>query len=278
MNADHQVRQESEPTTVGASAAQKAFFEECGYLVLPNALDRGEIERLRLAADRAEERWRADSRLAGWRRKSIHSIASIVEYDDLFVDLLVHPKVFPIVRDVLGADIALLFSDYYMTPPQTSSHIHWHQDVGVIGPYNALSTMYVKAFFLLSDVADNGGPTAIIPGSHRLTEPALPVLDDPAQMPGALRMAYPAGTVWLFNARGFHAAMPNKSDVTRRVLIYSYGHCWMKPWQGYEPSREIQAKAQTKLMQQLLHMTEPYAEEFQVRLRPEVGGTSGRPE
>jgi ectoine hydroxylase-related dioxygenase (phytanoyl-CoA dioxygenase family) len=129
----------------------------------------------------------------------------------------VHPQVFPIVRDVLGADIALLYSNYYMTPPHTRSHIHWHQDVGLIGPFNPLSTMYVKAFFLLSDVAENGGPTAVLPGSHKFfSDEMVPELDDPTQMPGAVRMAHPAGTVWIFNARCFHAAMPSDSEITRR--------------------------------------------------------------
>jgi hypothetical protein len=263
----------------GASAAQKLFFETNGYLVLPGALAPDELQRLQRAADQAEATWLADTSRAGWRRNTIRSITSIVEYDDAFVDLLVHPRVFPIVRDVLGADIALLYSDYYMTPPHTRAHIHWHQDVGLMGPFNPLSTMYVKAFFLLSDVAENGGPTAVLPGSHKfLSDDIVPELDDPTQMPGAVRMAYPAGTVWIFNARCFHAAMPNDSDLMRRVLIYSYGHCWMKPWQGYEPSAQLQAKADTLMMKQLLHMREPYLEEYKLRRRPAVGGTAGRPE
>jgi ectoine hydroxylase-related dioxygenase (phytanoyl-CoA dioxygenase family) len=266
-------------TSGGANAAQRIFFETNGYLVLPGALDQDDLNVLREAAERAERKFLADPNLPGWRRKNITSLTSIVEYDDAFVDLLVHPRVFPIVRDVLGPDIALLYSDYYITPPHTRSHIHWHQDVGLIGPYNPLSTMYVKAFFLLSDVAEHGGPTAVLPGSHKfLSDDLVPELDDPTQMPGAVRMAYPAGTVWIFNARCFHAAMPNDSDVTRRVVIYSYAHCWMKPWQGYEPSPQLQSKAKTLMMKQLLHMREPYLEEYKQRRRPAIGGTAGRPE
>ena len=137
--------------------------------------------------------------------------------------------------------------------------------------------MYVKAFFQLSDVSEHGGPTAVIPGSHKfLSDTEIPELDDPTQMPGAVRMAVPAGTVWLFNARGFHAAMPNDSDVARRVIIYSYGHCWMKPWQGYEPSPALQAKAKTDTMMQMFHMRDPYPEEYQRRIKPQVGGTAGK--
>ena len=63
-------------------------------------------------------------------------------------------------------------------------------------------------------------------------------------------MAYPAGTAWLFDGRTYHAALHNDSDEIRRVLIYNYGHFWMKIWQGYEPSEALKAKAKTPVMQQ----------------------------
>ncbi len=264
---------------MGATAEQREFFETNGYLVLPGALSDDELQVVRDAADRAEGVWAADPSRSGWRRERIRQIASIIEYDDVLLDLLEHPVVFPVMRDLVGDDIAMLFTDYYMSPPRTGSHISWHQDVALMGPYLPRSTMYVKAFFLLTDVSEENGPTAILPGSHRFpTDFELPEIEDPADTPNALRMTYTAGTVWLFNARGYHAAMPNHSDVTRRVLIYCYGHCWMKPWQGYEPSPALQEKAKTPMRQQLLHMREPYPDEYQkTREVPKIGGSSGQP-
>ena len=37
-----------------------------------------------------------------------------------------------------------------------------------------------------------------------------------------------------------------------------YGHLWMKPWQGYEPSTAVQAKANTAITRQLFHVGDPY--------------------
>src|SRR5438270_295655 len=86
----------------------------------------------------------------------------------------------------------------------------------------------------LARVRPEGGATAVLPGSHRFpAEIALPRPEEPAAMPGHARMAYPAGTVWLFNGRLYHAALDNHSDTARRVLIYNCGHFWMKMWQGY---------------------------------------------
>jgi ectoine hydroxylase-related dioxygenase (phytanoyl-CoA dioxygenase family) len=86
----------------------------------------------------------------------------------------------------------------------------------------------------------------------------LPEVENPGHMPGHRRMAFPAGTAWLFNGRMYHAALNNDSDQTRRVLIYNYGHFWMKTWSGYEPSEAVKAKAKTPVMKQLLGIGDAY--------------------
>jgi hypothetical protein len=56
----------------------------------------------------------------------------------------------------------------------------------------------------------------------------------------------------------FHCVGNNLSDLKRRLLIYTYGHKWMKIWDGYEPSEQLRAQATTPLLQQLLGLTDPY--------------------
>jgi ectoine hydroxylase-related dioxygenase (phytanoyl-CoA dioxygenase family) len=239
------------------------FAETNGYLVVPNALSGEELETLREAADRAESTWRSDPSLPGWRRENIEQIQSIIEYGDEFVDLAAHAAIFPVMRELLGDDVTLLFSDYFMTPPRTPSQIHWHRDARILGPYHPRSRMFAKAFILLSDVSPEGGGTALVPGTHKFEEDwDFPTVDDPRAMPGHVNMAYPAGTIWFMHGRTYHAALPNESDTTRRILIYAYGHLWMKPWQGYEPSPALQATADNAVKRQLLHVGDPYRYEY----------------
>jgi phytanoyl-CoA hydroxylase len=121
--------------------------------------------------------------------------------------------------------------------------------------------MMVKVFWLLTDVAPDGGPTAVVPGSHRFPLGfELPRPENPAEMPGHVRMAFPAGTAWLFNGRLYHAALPNASDDARRILIYNYGHFWMKVWQGYEPSERLRRAAKTAVRRQLLGIGDAYGQ------------------
>ena len=239
--------------------AQRLFFEANGYLVIPNALDAEELATVRNAADRAEAVWRADLSRPGGRGPNLEQVQAPIEYDDVLLNLLVHPQVFPLAWELLGDDIAMIDNDYFITPPHSRSHAHWHHDVGMAGVYHPRSTMMVKAFFLLSDVPEGGGGTAVIPGSHRFPENfQLPQVENADAMPGHIGLAYPAGTAYLFNGRIYHAALNNRTDQPRRALIYNYGHFWMKVWDGYAPSETTKAKAKTRVMKQLLGIGDAY--------------------
>jgi len=239
--------------------AQRLFFETNGYLVIPDALSPEELTRVRAAADRAEAAWRADPSRLGLRRENIQQIQAPIEYDDVLFDLLEHPKTFPLIREILGNDVSMIDNDFFISPPHTGSHALWHHDVGMPGVYHPRSVMMVKLFFLLEDVSEDGGCTLFLPGSHHFPmDFALPKVENPMEMPGHAKMAFPAGTAYLFNGRCYHAATDNNSDRSRRVLIYNYGHHWMKIWPGYEPSERLQALAKTPVRKQLLGMGPAY--------------------
>ena len=78
------------------SPEQHLFYETNGYLVFPQVLTADELTQVRAAADRAESLWRADPTRLGNRGPNLHQVQAILEYDDLFLDLMEHPKVFPV--------------------------------------------------------------------------------------------------------------------------------------------------------------------------------------
>ncbi len=239
--------------------AQRLFFEANGYLVIPGALSPDKLAAVRAAADGAEALWRADRTRLGARNESLQQIQAPIEYDDRLFDLLECPATFPLIREILGNDVSMIDNDYFISPPRTITHANWHHDVGMPGVYHPRSVMMVKLFFLLDDVAEDGGCTLFLPGSHRFPlDFPLPSVTEPTDMPGHVKMAFPAGTAYLFNGRCFHAATPNQGDRARRVLIYNYGHHWMRIWPGYEPSAELISKAMTPVRRQLLGMGPAY--------------------
>lgn len=221
--------------------AQRILFESNGFLTIRAALDPAELSQVQSAAERAEAGWREDTSRPGIRSAALEQVQAPIEFDDVILNLLWHPNTFPIVRALIGDDVMMIDNDLFITPPKTPhTHADWHHDVGMAGVYHPRSLMMLKVFFLLTDVNEDSGGTAMVPGSHRFPEDfAFPKVADPKSMPGSIQMRGKAGDAYLFNGRVFHCAVNNDSDRPRKVLIFNYGHFWMKMWQGYEPSPRL---------------------------------------
>jgi hypothetical protein len=247
------------------SDEQRVLFESQGFLTIENALDLDELRLIQMAADQAYDAWKAHPTRAGQRSAVLEQVQAPIEYDEALLKLLWHPKVFPLVRSAVGEDVMMIDNDLFVTPPRTpATHADWHHDVGMPGVYHPRSTMMVKVFYLLTDVNEDSGGTALVPGSHRFPENfVFPRPHDPKAMPASIQMTGKAGTAYLFNGRIYHCAVNNNSAFPRKVLIYNYGHFWMKMWQGYEPSpRLLQAAVESgdPVWKQLLGIGDAYGQ------------------
>ncbi len=238
---------------------QRRLFAEQGYLVVPEALSREELAAVRREAAAAEARWRADPGLPGVRRPDLEQVLGIMEHGPALFDLLEHPRIFPMVRELIGPDVMMLDHDYFMTPPGATIPQGWHFDFDLPGVDHPRSRLMVKVFYVLEDIPPDGGATLVLPGSH-LTPggTACPNSEVPEDLPGAVPMTLPAGSAYLINDRTYHSAGNNRSSLYRRLLIYTYGHKWMRMWDEYRPSPELAARAATPGRRQLLGLTDPY--------------------
>jgi ectoine hydroxylase len=209
---------------------QREEFEDQGYLVVEDALDRPSIERLTQATDRIR-REHASCLSDG---ASLH-LKGFVPLDEAFLDLLDHPKTFPPVVDLLGWNIFLYHCHLDVNPPLSGippARWGWHQDGGRMNEDiegHPRPRMSVKVAFFLSDLSEPGrGNLHVLPGSHRLA--SLPRPANGATNPrGAVPVLGAPGTAVLFDRRLWHARGDNRSDVTRKVLFLAYSYRWVRP-------------------------------------------------
>lgn len=94
-----------------------------------------------------------------------------------------------------------------------------HQDQGLAAPYHFLEApILVNTVYILQDVNENNGGTLLIPGSHKLYCDGGGKF---AQVPPAINLEAPAGTIVLMDGRVLHGGAVNHSDNLRYILTNS---------------------------------------------------------
>lgn len=211
---------------------ERDAFERDGYLVLRGVVPDETRSRLLHVAQRIDDEFRAQPGVTAHHVLNRHDL---VEVDDVFLDLVDLPTVFPKVFGILGWNIQLFHTQLVVTPPThpdaPAGGYGWHQDNNRMNldfetppPHPRVS---VKVGYFLTDLPRPGmGNLCVVPGSHRLGRPDVPLGEQP---PGATEVTAAAGDAILFDRRIWHAASTNTSDTTRVFLTYGYSYRWLRP-------------------------------------------------
>lgn len=80
------------------------------------------------------------------------------------------------------------------------------------------------ATILLDDFTEENGATWYLPNSHAQAQPP----EEKSFYASARRVLAPAGSVWFFNARTWHAGGVNRSNHWRHALTINMARPWMK--------------------------------------------------
>ena len=229
-----------------------ALLARDGYVLMENALSPPQVAQIREAYDAeiAQSNASADARRIEIKR--------ILEKGDVFAQLMDLPTVFPLVRQIIGADIELASGgelDHKAGP--APAHIGWHNDFQWMTnvPYPR-QNYWIRCTYFLGDVSEQMGPFTLLPGSH-LNDRACPTDwatadGQPLPIEGQIGIVGEAGSCLINNTEIWHTNTPNRTTESRRLIMLLYKHAWMKQWQeGYEISPEFAAAQTDELRRQL---------------------------
>jgi Phytanoyl-CoA dioxygenase (PhyH) len=205
------------------SEAQCAAFRENGYLAPLDALSSDEAAdyQRRLTASLGPTRHASP----GLRNKP-HLLLRWV------ADLVRDPRVLDAVEDLLGPDLLILRSVFFVKPPGDRSSVAWHQDVAY---WDLSADRAVSAWIALTDSTVGNGCVRVVPGSHRepLLEHRLAHDGNNRLVHGqAAAVAVPpehvaclelrAGQMSLHDGRLLHGSPDNPSDELRAGLAVRF--------------------------------------------------------
>jgi phytanoyl-CoA hydroxylase len=151
------------------------------------------------------------------------------EQHDAFRSLATDPRMLDRIESLIGPNINLQHSKLNMKPAKVGSVVEWHQDLAYFPHTNdSLVTMLVY----LDDATEQNGCLQVLPRHHThffshagpdglfagmITEE---IADGRFGRPVSL--AAPAGSAIFMHCITPHASLPNRSDKSRRTLIYEY--------------------------------------------------------
>jgi hypothetical protein len=211
------------------SSAQVASYARDGFLFPLPALTReeaarclGQLEAFEaavggpLTSETTDPRYRSRTHvLLAW----VHGLAR-------------HPAILDAVEDLIGPDILVYTSTWFIKEPGSAAIAAWHQDATYFGlrPY-----VHVTAWLALTDATADNGCMEFLPGSHgrgplphragvvagsvnRAGQAVVVDVDDTPAVHAPLR----AGEFSLHHTLCLHRSQPNRSPGRRVGLAISY--------------------------------------------------------
>lgn len=215
------------PTTL--TSAQVERYARDGFLAPVAALTREQAAHCRetleaferavggpLTSDRTDPRYRSRTHvLLAW----VHTLTR-------------HPAILGAVEDLIGPDILVYTSTWFIKEPASAAIAAWHQDATYFGlrPY-----VHVTAWLALTDATTENGCMEFLPGSHargqlphragvvpgsvnRAGQAVGGDVDDAPAVPAPLH----AGEFSLHHTLCLHRSQPNRSPGRRIGLAISY--------------------------------------------------------
>ncbi len=222
---------------VRLESEQLQSFNEDGFLVVKQVLNRTQVERLIEAGDRLA---------AAFLKKPVVLDRPEFNHIDLRPGLLEEPAMLDLVAcaptislltQLLSPNIHLhstaLIYKRPENPDAQTFRRGWHRDIRIPEDLGnaGLPRVGIKVCYCLTDFhRGDAGMTLMARGTHLRQEP-LVIPRGKADPEGVevCDLRLDAGDALLFENRIFHTAAPNKSERVSRVVIYGYAYRWMKP-------------------------------------------------
>ena len=239
---------------------QLRAFDEDGFLVVRNVLDRPQVDQLIAAGDRLAE---------AFLRKPIVMDRPEFNHIDLRPGLLEEPALLDLVgcAPTISLLVQLLSPNIHLhstaliykrpeNPEAPTFRRGWHRDIRIpedLGN-SGLPRVGIKVCYCLTDFhRDNAGMTLMARGTH-LRQGPLVIRSGESDPEGVevCDLHLDAGDALFFENRVFHTAAPNRSDRTSRVVIYGYAYRWMKPEVYLDPPDERFLAGANLILRQLL--------------------------
>lgn len=222
---------------------QVDFFNEHGWLRIPQLFTPAEADELADELDRLVEDWAFTS--PGWtgpwrqaymnpeteKKSKLTAMHDLHFYSDAWMRCVTNPNLVGAIADILGDNVELHHSTMHIKPPQTGHPFPMHQDNPF---YTHTDGRYIDVLVHLDDTFHENGEIRFLDGSHKLGalehvitlpdgSPCTPHLPtDEWKLEDTVPVSAKRGDVVLFNIYTIHGSYINQTKKPRRMVRIGY--------------------------------------------------------
>lgn len=236
---------------------QVSFYEEHGYLHIPQVFSTEETNTLSDELDKLVSEWAVTNQgwTGPWRRaymsaeieakSKLTAMHDLQFYSAAWMRAVTHPRLVAAMGDLLGSDVELHHSTLHIKPPGTGHPFPMHQDHPF---YMHEDGRYVDVLVHLDDTRHENGEIRFLDGSHKLgalkhitmtddgpCTPHLPV--DEYRLEDTVAVPAKRGDVVCFSIHSIHGSYINTTDKARRLVRVGYRHPQNKQYAGQSMGR-----------------------------------------
>ena len=196
--------------------------------------------------------------------KEQRRVWNLINIDNVFVEMVTHPKIISIMGEFLGTDFVMGSICASRTMPGFKGqepHIdypYWdfYREKSFPSRINSTFPLNGQATIIIDPFTEKTGATAYKPGSQKILH--YPKKDDNFFENFDLMLGNP-GDLILFNGAVWHCAMPNKSKTGRIGILIEFLPKFVKPVEDMltDLDQEFIEKA-SPIMRQLLGLNYPW--------------------
>lgn len=219
------------------------FYNETGYLHIPQVFTPAETDQLSDELDRLVQEWAFTSE--GWtgpwrqvymepdveKKSKLTAMHDLQFYSEPWLRAVTHPRLVEAVGGILGENVELHHSTLHIKPPQSGHPFPMHQDNPF---YIHTNGQYVDVLVHLDDTRHENGEIRFLSGSHKLGalehvtrmpdgKPCTPHLPtDQYPLEDTVPVPAKRGDVVLFSIYTIHGSYINTTRQPRRLVRVGY--------------------------------------------------------
>jgi len=215
-----------------------AFYNDNGYLVVPDVLSPDDVAELRQVTEKfVEDARNVSEHNAVYDLEDSHSpteprvrrIKTPHAHHEAYARMVAHPNLLAVLQKIWGPAIRFDVSKLNLKAAGYGAPVEWHQDWAF---YPQTNDDMLAVGIMLEDCTLENGPLMVVPGSHMgkiydhhqnghfvggINSENLGDIPDKA-----VPLTAPAGSISIHHVRMLHGSTTNQSDKNRPLLLYNY--------------------------------------------------------